>query len=209
MAEPRQPRSGGPLGRVEAVAAERERIARLLHDDPLQAVSVATLHVELLAARIGTELEEVTELREALRHAATQMRALMDLLRRPTIGTSGLAISLRSRIAPAGATGATVVDDLLRDPPEPVAYVLHWIAEETVRALRASRGYSGVTVTLQSPQGGYTVEVLAASAPSDGHSLVALDGVRRIASLLGPSSVDLDDSAPGRTRIRIHVPWPE
>ena len=192
---------------IEAVAAERERTARALHDEAVQSISAAALRVELVRAAVGAELAEVEELRETLRDATRQIRSVMDGLRRPDVGRGDLGSALRSRLAAAyGPAGIHVIDDLVRDPPEPVGLALHWVAEEAVRALRTAGGFGAITVTLRSPAQGFEAEVAAATVFAQTHGSVELDEVHRLAMLAGGAS-SLDETRPAVTKITTTVPW--
>jgi signal transduction histidine kinase len=71
---------------AEAVAGERERIAKLLHDELVQTVSAAAMRVELIRAVDDADANDLSEAQEAMRTATVQLRAIMDGLRRPPAG---------------------------------------------------------------------------------------------------------------------------
>lgn len=201
----------GPPTLVEAVAGERERIATQLHDEVVQTLSAAGLRLELLRVVLGASApSEVAELHEVIAEATRELRAVMESLRRPPVGSAGLAYALRQQIAPLDSGGrVSVIDDLVREPPEDLAIGLHWLAEDCVRALRRARGYGAITLTLRSPAGTYEVEVHASqSASAEGNGVVVLDGPRRLAALIGAELI-VDEPTPGVTRIVARVAAPD
>ncbi len=90
-----------------AIENERNRIARDLHDGPVQGVSAASLSLEavLLMLRAG-ELEEGTEIlskvRRELSEEADNLRRLMSGLRPPLLEERGLTPALRETLAKYG-----------------------------------------------------------------------------------------------------------
>ncbi|MBO9532122.1 MAG: histidine kinase dimerization/phosphoacceptor domain-containing protein [Solirubrobacteraceae bacterium] len=188
---------------VEAVAAQRELIARHLHDEAVQTVSVAALRAELVRAATGGG-EEIDELRDALRMATLQIRAVMDSLRRPVVTTGELARSLRERLGAAGPV--EVIDGSAHHPPEHVALVLCWTAEECVRVLRRRYGDASFSVSLHARDGGFGLDVAASSEDRALEAGEAPDGAVRLVSILGGSIIP-DPSSPGTARFSVHVPW--
>ncbi len=91
-----------------AIEAERNRIARDLHDGPVQGVSAASLSLEaaLLMIRAGDVDEGVavlTKIREELAGEADALRRLMSGLRPPVLEERGLLPALRETLVRFGA----------------------------------------------------------------------------------------------------------
>jgi signal transduction histidine kinase len=111
-----------------AIEAERNRIARDLHDGPVQGISAATLSLEaaLLMIRSGEIVRGIDLLgsvREELTHEAEALRQLMSGLRPPVLEERGLVAALRDFTARfgsehhidadfSGGVGADLPDDL-------------------------------------------------------------------------------------------------
>lgn len=207
MTGPQEPLSAASV--IEALAADRERIAAMLHDEVVQTLSAAGLRVELVRAVLsGTASDEVDELQATLASATRELRHVMEGLRRPAVVATGLAFALRQRIAPIEAgQSVSLLDDLVREPPQELAIGLFWIAEECVHALRGAGGYGTVTVTLRSPVGAYELEVRAVQQAVEGRAVAVLDGARRLATLLG-GSLTVSEPTPGITRILVRVAEP-
>jgi signal transduction histidine kinase len=187
---------------VEAVAIDRERIAVHLHDGVVQTLSAAGLRAELVRAVLGDAAPpEVGELLQALNEATRELRAVMDGLRRPAVATVGFARALRERVAEQDAGQRTsVLDDLVREPGEELAIGLLWLVEEAIRALRRTGNYGAITVTLRSSLTAFEVEVSAAQIASERSAALSLDGVVRLAALIG-AELARSEPTPGVTCI--------
>lgn len=111
-----------------AIEAERNRIARDLHDGPVQGVSAASLSLEaaLLMIKAGENergIEVLTKIRKELAEEADGLRALMSGLRPPLLEERGLIPAIRETLARfgtehgvrtdfSGTVGADIPDDL-------------------------------------------------------------------------------------------------
>ncbi|MGZ5299012.1 MAG: ATP-binding protein [Actinomycetota bacterium] len=90
-----------------AIEAERNRIARDLHDGPVQGVSAASLSLEaaLLMIKAGDSdrgIEILTKIRKELAGEADGLRALMSGLRPPLLEERGLIPAIRETLARFG-----------------------------------------------------------------------------------------------------------
>ncbi len=90
-----------------AIEAERNRVARDLHDGPVQGVSAASLSLEaaLLMIKAGETdrgLEVLSRVREELTAEADALRRLMSGLRPPVLEERGLVPALREMVARFG-----------------------------------------------------------------------------------------------------------
>ncbi|MGH2595714.1 MAG: ATP-binding protein [Actinomycetota bacterium] len=111
-----------------AIEAERNRIARDLHDGPVQGVSAASLSLEaaLLMIKAGESdrgIEVLTKIRKELAEEADGLRSLMSGLRPPLLEERGLIPAIRETLARfgtengvrtefSGMVGADIPDDL-------------------------------------------------------------------------------------------------
>lgn len=137
-----------------AIEHERNRIARDLHDGPVQGVSAATLSLEaaLLMLKGGDIEGGVTlliRIREELAGEADALRGLMSNLRPPVLEERGLMPALRESLARfesetgigtafTGAVVATIPDDL-----ETLAYR---VVQEALTNVGRHAGASSVAV---------------------------------------------------------------
>src|SRR6266508_321275 len=90
-----------------AIESERNRIARDLHDGPVQGVSAASLSLEavllmLKAGEDGEGMEVLTKVRQELAEEADNLRRLMAGLRPPLLEERGLVPALRENVEEFG-----------------------------------------------------------------------------------------------------------
>jgi signal transduction histidine kinase len=145
-----------------AIEAERNRIARDLHDGPVQGVSAASLSLEaaLLMIKAGDSdrgVEILTKIRKELAEEADSLRGLMSGLRPPLLEERGLIPAIRETLARfgmeygvrtefSGMIGTDIPDDL-----ETLAYR---VVQEALSnaAKHAKAGHVSVSVELDQVQ---------------------------------------------------------
>ncbi|MFF9474809.1 sensor histidine kinase [Streptomyces roseolus] len=191
------------MDRTQAVAAERARMARELHDVVANHLSAIAIHstAALSLDDPGTTRQALTVIRENSVAGLAEMRRLIGLLRESGAETEPAAMAslagLDALVAQAGANGTAsglrfVLDDARRDGPglpAPVELAAYRIVQEALTnalkhavpgevrvALARSDGALRVTVT--SPYG----ERPGPRAPGSGAGLV---GMRERVALLG------------------------
>lgn len=131
-----------------AVAAERLRLARDLHDSVSQALYSQTLYAEAAIRQLASDnperaAEHLQQLKETARQALREMRLLIFELRPSPLQENGLAAALRHRLdaveSRAGIDTSLEVDADAPIPPE-VETSLYWIAQEALNnALKHAR----------------------------------------------------------------------
>jgi signal transduction histidine kinase/ligand-binding sensor domain-containing protein len=89
--------------REKAVVAERNRLARELHDSVAQSMYGVTLYAEVAAQLLSSgQVDEVTsylaELKDTARESLAEMRLLIYELRPPVLEEEGLASALQARL---------------------------------------------------------------------------------------------------------------
>jgi signal transduction histidine kinase/streptogramin lyase len=89
--------------RVKAVVAERNRIARELHDSVAQALYAVTLYADAASRRLSTgqmeiAREDVRKLAHTAKDALGEMRLLIFELRPPILDEVGLSAALQARL---------------------------------------------------------------------------------------------------------------
>jgi signal transduction histidine kinase len=123
-------------------------VARVLHEDIGQVLTVAGLHLEVLRQDVGQHAPEaqqqVTDVQQLLEKAINDVRELSYRLNPSLVPRSGLRYALDSMVGKmreeSGATIRFLIDSKVH-PPIAVSMVLYEIAEESLRnALRHSRG---------------------------------------------------------------------
>jgi signal transduction histidine kinase len=207
---------------------ERARLARDLHDEPIQALVGLNLELGLLMATwdeaaadpsspveaLGTMRAEVQDLLSALREVCAELRP-------PMLDTLGLGAALRALVEewPAGQDVAVDLeippDPAIRQLPEDVAVNLYRVVQEALAnvarhamarrvSVRLARASPGLTLTIRDDGHGFDV-------PDDLHDLATqghfgLAGMAERATLIGGRW--MVESAPGEgTTLRLI--WPE
>jgi signal transduction histidine kinase len=127
-----------------AIESERNRIARDLHDGPVQGVSAASLSLEAALLMIkagdlerGTEV--LTKIRKELAEEADSLRALMSGLRPPVLEERGLIPALRETLARFG-TDHDVVTTFNGALAKPIPRDLETLAYRVVQEALSNAG---------------------------------------------------------------------
>ena len=175
---------------------QRRRLARELHDEPLQLFLHLARSLGSLAGTpaAGPELSErLDQARRQALDAASRLRAIARDLRPPTLDQLGLVAALRSLVADSEDVELTVVGEAPPRLAPDVELGVFRLVEEAVRnALRHARAQR-VRVTLHFGPSGLRAEVaddgcgfdvtLAGRLAADGH--LGLVGMTERARLLG------------------------
>jgi signal transduction histidine kinase/DNA-binding NarL/FixJ family response regulator len=207
--------------RAEAVAAERNRMAREVHDAVAQ--GLVSILLQLRSAEGALASGDVEDASDALGQARAAAEAAFEETRRSVLGLApsplegrSLEEALKLELAWANRTGvvdARLVTSGMRTAlPPNLAHTLFRIAQEAVtNALRHARarsvrvgivyGDAGVTVLVQDDGDGFD----RAAVEHDGRD--GLDGMAERARLLG-GTFELDSTPGWGTRVRAWIPMP-
>ncbi len=197
---------------------ERARLARDLHDGPLQALIGLNLQLGLLEPRL-TDSGALQEMRTEVRTLLADLRGVCSELRPPMLDTLGLAAALRSLAEDWSAqSGVTVHLDLpelsaLPTLPGDTAVNLYRVAQEALanvaRHAGAQKAYlslvtdgTGVRLTIEDDGRGFNLPAEIGDLTASGH--FGLVGLRERVNLIG-GKLSLD-SAPGRGT-HLQVEW--
>jgi PAS domain S-box-containing protein len=120
-----------------AIEAERNRVARDLHDGPVQGVSAASLSLEAALLMIGAGdvdrgVDVLSKVRKELADEADALRALMSGLRPPVLEERGLMPALREAVTRFGIEQG-VETDLAGTLPRPLSADLETLAYRVVQ----------------------------------------------------------------------------
>jgi two-component system, NarL family, sensor histidine kinase DesK len=190
-----------------AVAEERLRFARDLHDILGHDLSLIALKAELasklLPARVDQAATEVQHIRELTRSALEQVREAVDGYRRPTLSSelAGAKVALEA----AGIELDVDAADEALDPE--VASVLAWaVREGATNAIRHS-GARHAAITLRARGGTTELEIAddgqgAPAHDGGGHGLTGLR--ERVQSVGG--TVEAGAGPGGGFRVMVRVP---
>ncbi|HEX3299931.1 MAG TPA: PAS domain-containing sensor histidine kinase [Actinomycetota bacterium] len=150
-----------------AIEQERNKIARDLHDGPVQGVSAASLSLEaaLLMIKSG-DVERGTEvlvkIRQELAGEADALRQLMAGLRPPVLEERGLMPALRETVARfEGDTGivSSFEGDLKRPVPRDIETLAYRIVQESLSNIGKHANATTVMVHLDTDDNQLRVEV--------------------------------------------------
>jgi two-component system sensor histidine kinase DegS len=150
-----------------AIESERNRIARDLHDGPVQGVSAASLSLEavLLMLKAG-ELDEGTQVlakvRRELSEEADNLRRLMSGLRPPLLEERGLIPALRETLDKYGRDTGVKTDFLGRemaDIPQDLETLAFRIVQEALSNSAKHARPSLVTASVEAIGGQLRIEV--------------------------------------------------
>jgi PAS domain S-box-containing protein len=150
-----------------AIEQERNRIARDLHDGPVQGVSAATLSLEaaLLMIKAGDAdhgIDLLEKIRAELAGEADALRRLMSGLRPPVLEERGLMPALREMLA-RFETDVGVVSifegDVRRAVPRDVETLAYRVVQEALTNVRRHAKATTVTLHVDTDTGQLRVEV--------------------------------------------------
>jgi signal transduction histidine kinase len=143
---------------------ERDRIARDIHDDTLQALGAMALRLDLVREEIGdTRQRQVIEQLLALaRDSSDRLRSIVFELRSDLL-EEGLATAIRAATrdqALQAGIGHRVTGRLTAEPPIEVAVALYRIAQEALTNVRKHGQASRVEVSLAEEGGALRLRVV-------------------------------------------------
>jgi signal transduction histidine kinase len=200
---------------LDASAVERRRIARDLHDGPVQQLAAVSFALGAASAR----LQASSEARDLVEGAAADTREAMRGLRSrlvelypPALERQGIAAALGELLAPLRARD--VAAELRVDAPTPLApaaeAVVFRVAQEALRNVAAHAGAERVGVSLQVRDGRGILEVRDDGRGFDVGGTVAGPhfGLRMLRDFAEEAGGTLDvSSRPGDgARLRLEVP---
>jgi len=150
-----------------AIEAERNRIARDLHDGPVQGVSAASLSLEAAllmidAGEIERGIEVLTKIRKELASEADGLRALMSGLRPPLLEERGLIPALRETLARFGTdqgVDARFSGVLGSEIPEDLETLAYRVVQEALSNASKHAQAEHVTVSVEADQSQLRLEV--------------------------------------------------
>lgn len=202
-----------------AQEAERARLARELHDDPLQSLVHVARRLELVGVHAEVEPDVADRLASAhteLLDTARRLRDLAQGLRPPALDRLGLAAALHGLVAEEEDSADTdlrldftTVGAEQRLVPE-CELGLYRIAQEALHNALVHASPTRVTVSL-----GFEESLVHLSVTNDGtgfdpgfspdHTQLGLRGMRERAALLG-GTLTIDSSPDGKTCVTAIVP---
>jgi signal transduction histidine kinase len=200
-----------------AVLAERQRLARELHDSVTQSLYSVTLYANAAVLALAAGKHEVTagylqELQETAQEGMRDMRLLIFQLHPPVLETEGLVAALQARLAAVeGRAGLQPEFRVEGERRLPIAIEgeLYWIAQEALNNVRKHAAARHVTVYLHFAVTTASLEVVDDGVGFDPQGVPAegRGGLRTIAERTERIGGKLTyDSTLGRgTRVKVEV----
>lgn len=150
-----------------AIEAERNRIARDLHDGPVQGVSAASLSLEavllmLKAGEIEAGLEILAKVRRELSEEADNLRRLMAGLRPPLLEERGLLPALRETLDKWGRDNGIETEFVAvgqAEIPSDLETLAYRVVQEALANTAKHAGARRVVLTVETIGGQLRVEV--------------------------------------------------
>ena len=199
-----------------AQEAERQRIARELHDAVGQVLTGVVLELEHAAGRAGEhDAAQLAAAREAVRRSLDEVRRIARELRPEVLDDLGLQSALRSLCTAAAAhNGMRVERDLELDgaavSPE-VELVVYRVAQESLTNVMRHAEASQVLVALHHVDGALRLVVRddGRGLPADREPAGAgIAGMQERALHIG-ARLTISSDPSGGTEVRLDVPLPE
>lgn len=147
---------------LDAMEAERERIAGEIHDEPVQEIAAASLRLQILRRELHDpgQLEALDALARALDAAMEQLRGLIFELRPP--GAGRFEDLLRTYLQEAehrSGIGHRLEGSFAREPTPQEGLLLYRLAQEALINARKQATGSPVNVTLADRDGDWSVRI--------------------------------------------------
>jgi signal transduction histidine kinase len=150
-----------------AIESERNRIARDLHDGPVQGVSAASLSLEAVLLMLNAgDLDEGTEVlakvRRELSEEADNLRRLMSGLRPPLLEERGLIPALRETVDKFGLDNVVRTEFVGRTMvaiPQDLETLAYRIVQEALSNSAKHAGAKSLTVSVEAVGGQLRIEV--------------------------------------------------
>ncbi len=151
---------------VNAQEEERRLIAYDIHDDSIQKMIAARMHLDIMRRyHPGLDSnEDFAKLTESVQRSISSLRHLMFELRPYTLDSAGLAhavgLYLDEQGKLPGSPALRLENRMKTEPPEDVRVVLYRITQEAVTNARKHARADLIRVVLDEDERGHTVQVI-------------------------------------------------
>ncbi len=195
---------------VAAQEGERQRIARELHDEIGQSLTVALLSLRRVADRAPAELREETELaQQAVRTSLEDVRQVARRLRPGVLADLGLRSALKELVDEFTRTsGVDVVRSMPKELPgvgREVELVVYRVAQEALTNVARHANASSVRISITVAERRLTLLVSDNGRGGDYVEGVGIRGMRERAALVS-AEFSIGPNPGGGTDVRISIP---
>jgi signal transduction histidine kinase len=153
----------GLLSRLVSAEEEaRQRIAGDLHDDPVQKLVAASMHLQMLNDDLEDpeQLESVEKVLSIVTACIMSLRHMLFELHPTELDHVGLAAALRLHVATLdGDLGIEIDDHFSREPDRSTRVVLYRIAQEALANVHKHAQASKVEISLDEQDDGFRVRI--------------------------------------------------
>ncbi|HEX7299454.1 MAG TPA: sensor histidine kinase [Solirubrobacteraceae bacterium] len=197
-----------------AQEAERQRIARELHDEVGQVLTSVVLDLERAARGAGEQdAAQLAAAREAVRASLEDVRRIARELRPEVLDDLGLQSALRGLCTAAAAHHDLHVERKfdLQDPVSPeVELVVYRVAQESLTNVMRHSGASEVLVALRHVDGGLRLVVRddGRGLPQSANGGTGIAGMHERALHIG-GRLAISSLPAGGTEVRLDIPLPQ
>jgi signal transduction histidine kinase len=149
---------------LELLAAERRRLARDVHDDPVQAMTVVSLHLQRMAIEATSDQREMLgQMRHTVDHAIDRMRRMLFELHPTMLDEEGLAVAvevcLEETLDSLGVEWQ--IDVALHSEPDPhIAALAYRVIQQALVNVAAHAGATTVKVELGNRDDGMMIRIV-------------------------------------------------
>ena len=201
-------RSAGTARVLAAQETERQRIARELHDEIGQSLTVALLQLKRVADRVPPELaEEVQAAREGVRSCLDEVRGVARRLRPGVLEDLGLLSALSALVTEFEQAGLQLSRSL-KPPPElgpDTELVVYRIAQESLTNVVRHARARHARLSLAREPGLTVLEITDDGCGPPERDGAGILGMRERALLIG-ARLTITGIPAGGTRVRLAVP---
>ncbi len=195
---------------LAAQEGERQRIARELHDEIGQSLTVALLSLKRVVDRAPDDLrEEVLNAQTAVRTSLDDVRQVAHRLRPGVLADLGLESALLSLCAEfSRSSGVAVrhrIDDGLPELSDEIELVLYRVAQESLTNVARHARATHVDLSLAAENGELVLAIRDDGAGGEIADGAGIRGMRERALLVG-ARLTVEQSTDGGTAVALFVP---
>ena len=195
---------------LAAQEAERARIARELHDEIGQSLTVALLALKRVVDRVPAELSEDAHIaQDAVRTSLDEVRVVAQRLRPGVLADLGLESALNALAAEfsrsSGVRLSLRVDDDLPELEPDTELVVYRVAQEALTNVARHSGATWAELALSATADGVALRISDDGRGGDIEEGTGIRGMRERAVLVG-GRLAVDTPATGGTDVLLTVP---
>ena len=202
-------RSASTARVLAAQEAERQRIARELHDEIGQSLTVVLLQLKRVVDRVPDDLsEDMLAVRESVRSCLDEVRGVARRLRPGVLEDLGLLSALSALVSEFDHVEGLELDKSLEAPPglDPdTELVIYRIAQESLTNVARHSRAGHACLSLSREPGLVVLEVTDDGCGPPGTDGTGILGMRERALLIG-ARLSITGGPAGGTRVRLAVP---